>query len=64
MKRYEYKTVQLGYSIWTGRAKDDYLDIINEYGRQGWRFMCFSPAHAKPKGVKGIEIILERELES
>ena len=61
--KYIYETVAISYSIWTGRSKDDYLDVINERGEQGWRFVCFSPMNAKPKGVKGIELIFEKQME-
>lgn len=62
-KQYEYEVVTLGFSAWTGRAKEDYLKILNEYGQKGWRFVEFTPNFAKPKGAKGIEMIFEREIE-
>ena len=63
MKKYIYETVIVKYSIWTGRAKDDYLEIINERGLDGWRFVTFTPVYARPNGVKGIELIFEKEVE-
>lgn len=57
-----YDTVSISYSIWTGRSKDDYLDIINQKGEDGWRFICFAPNYAKPKGVKGVELLFEKEV--
>lgn len=60
--RYIYDTVSISYSIWTGRSKDDYLDIINEKGMDGWRFVCFTPMNTRPKGVKGIELIFEKQV--
>jgi len=61
-KRYDYEVVTLGFNIWTGKAKEDYLKIINEYGDRGWRFVCFAPAAARPKGAKGTEMIFEKEI--
>ena len=60
--RYTYEAVSISYSIWTGRSKNDYLEIINERGREGWRFVGFSPSNARPKGVKGMELVFERPL--
>ena len=62
--KYIYETVSISYSIWTGRSSEDYLDIINERGNEGWRFVTFSPMNAKPKGVKGIELIFEKCIKS
>ncbi|MBT8232270.1 MAG: DUF4177 domain-containing protein [Saprospiraceae bacterium] len=62
MKKYEYEVVSIKYSIWTGRAKEDYLQVINEYGQNGWRFVGFAPINMKPKGTKGIELVFEKEL--
>ena len=59
--QYIYETIQISYSIWTGKSKDDYLDIVNERGSLGWRFVGFTPLAARPKGVKGIELIFEKQ---
>ncbi len=61
--RYIYESVSLKYSSMRGRSKEDYLEIINAKGSQGWRFVCFSPIQARPKGVKGIELVFERAIE-
>lgn len=58
--QYEYETINISYSIWTGKSKDDYLEIINERGANGWRFVGFTPLEARPKGVSGIELIFEK----
>ncbi len=63
MKKYEYKVYSITYSIWTGTAREDYLEIINNLGAKGWRFIDFSPPHLRPKGVKGTDLIFEREVE-
>jgi len=63
MEKYEYKVVSIKSDTWSGYAKDDYLQILNEFGKSGWRFREFVPAYAKPKDApKGFEILLEREI--
>lgn len=63
MERYEYKAVAIKSDPWTGYAKDDYLQILNEYGSNGWRLREFVPANLKPKDApKGFEILLERRI--
>lgn len=64
MKKYEYKVISVKWSMWTGKAKQDYLQIINEYGQQGWRFVQVVHGVAQSKSSKGIELVLEREVES
>ena len=36
MIKYEYKVVAMKSSQWHGRAKTDYIEILNEYGTEGW----------------------------
>ena len=62
MDKYEYKAIPVGFNIWKGKLKEDYLEIINEQGSKGWRFIDFAPSIALPKGKKGIELIFERKL--
>ena len=63
MEKYEYKVVSIKNNAWSGYAEDDYLQIINEYGAQGWRFREFVSGFAKPKGApKGFEVLLERKI--
>ena len=63
MKTYIYEAVKISYNIWTGRSKQDYLDIINQRGRDGWKFVSFLPVNMRPKGVKGTELIFEKEID-
>jgi len=60
--QYIYETESIKHNIWTNRSSDDYLIIINERGKAGWRFVCFTPIGARPKGVKGIELIFEKAI--
>ena len=64
MDKFEYKVVILEYNLWTGTASPDYLEVINEYGAEGWRFVEFTPNYARPKGSKGVELIFERKTNS
>ena len=61
--KYIYDAVSISFNIWTGRSKDDYLDVINERGRRGWRFVGFAPTNLRPKGVKGTELLFEKAVE-
>ncbi|MEM6349094.1 MAG: DUF4177 domain-containing protein [Bacteroidota bacterium] len=56
------RVVSLSFNAWTGRYNEDYLKIINERGAEGWRFLCFTPGTALPKGVKGTELVFEKEI--
>jgi len=61
MKTYIYEAINISFNMWTGRSKDDYLEILNERGRKGWKFVGFLPGNLRPKGVKGTELIFEKE---
>jgi len=62
MEKYEYTSVNLEFSPWSGRSKTDYLEVLNEYGANGWRFIEFTPRHLTPKGVKGVDLLFERKI--
>ncbi|GLR16037.1 DUF4177 domain-containing protein [Portibacter lacus] len=63
MKKYEYKAILIKIDmVWSGRAESDYLEALNENGKEGWEFVEFIPKVLQPKGVKGQEILLKREL--
>jgi len=64
MKTYIYEAEAIKYSAFMGRAKEDYLEVITRRGEQGWRFVSFVPPQAKTKGVKGTELIFEKEFDS
>ncbi len=63
MKKYIYEAESISFSNWTGKSKQDYLEIINERGSRGWRFVTFAPHSAIPKGVKGTELVFEKEID-
>jgi hypothetical protein len=56
---FEYKFVPLKTSVWTSKPKEDYKQIIEEYARQGWRFiqMIVTPNGA---GSNNFEMVFER----
>lgn len=62
MDRYEYKVINIKYNPWTSKAEEDYLEVLNEQGALGWRFIDFAPGFAQPKGARGIEMIFERKI--
>jgi len=62
MTKYIYEIETIAFSIWTGRSNNDYLEIINSRGELGWRFVGFAPSYSRPKGVKGLELVFEKEI--
>ena len=63
MKKFEYKVIVLKVDrVWTGKVDGDYLQLLNEYGVDGWKFVAFVPGHLYPKAAKGQEILFEREI--
>ncbi len=36
-KKYEYKFVNVDYSPWSGKPKEDYAKIVSDYANDGWR---------------------------
>ena len=62
MKKYQYKVISLKRSMWTGKAKADYLEVLNKYGRDGWRFKLFADKYAVNKPHKNIELNFQRAI--
>jgi len=48
MEKFEYMAVKIEFNIWKGKVKEDYLEILNEYGAKGWRFVQIAPQTFKP----------------
>lgn len=64
MRKFEYKVILIKVDrVWTGRAESDYLLALSEHAQEAWKFAGFVPPILNPKGVKGQEVLLERELE-
>ena len=58
---YEYKVIRIPVSMWSGKPKEDYLAVINEYADLGWRFVQVVPNSIQPKKKMGVEIIFEKK---
>jgi len=56
------ETEVITFNSFSGRSKSDYLQIINDRGKSGWRFLKFVPRGYNPKGVKGVELLFEKEI--
>ncbi len=62
MKRYEYQGVEIKVNTWSKKPKEDVLDVMNEYGYLGWRFVAFEPSIKKSESQKVVKLIFEREI--
>ena len=65
IQQYDYKVVRVGKGFFETRksARDGYAQVIDEYARQGWRFIqVFAPGH----GINGVpryyDLIFEKEM--
>jgi hypothetical protein len=56
---YQYKFINIKVS-WTGKPKEDYKQIIEEYAGKGWRLVQMIPPTPHYKG--DIELIFERHI--
>ena len=61
--KYIYKTVAIPFNMWTGKSSVDYLEVMNEEGDHGWKFVTFATHSARKKGIKGTEMIFEKQIE-
>lgn len=48
--------------MWTGKPKEDYLNVIREYAEEGWRFIQIyrPPSHAYGNSYYQ-EVIFEKQ---
>jgi hypothetical protein len=64
MRRFEYKFVDIDFSSWGQRIKEDYHGVIERHGEQGWRLVqIFAPSMGVGGYVRFVEMIFEREKE-
>ena len=57
---YDYKIIRIPISVWTGKPKEDYLDVIREYAEEGWRFIqVFKPP--SQGATHYMEVIFEKQ---
>jgi hypothetical protein len=63
---YKYRIVKIKHSPWTGKAKENIGDIIEEYAENGWRLVqVLQPNYynwSMSGGMK-TEIIFEKTME-
>lgn len=59
---YDYKIIRIPISMWTGKPKEDYLNVIREYAEEGWRFIQIyrPPSHAYGNSYYQ-EVIFEKQ---
>lgn len=61
-KMYEYKFIQIEVGMLSGKAKENYEDIIQKNALEGWRLHTFSPLPCSAWGqALSIQLIFERE---
>lgn len=61
MKKYEYVTVHTGKFI--GARSEDHRDIIDQYAKQGYRYVGFIPTKMSDYGkIKDMDLVFEMDL--
>lgn len=65
LQKYDYKVVRVGKGLLEARrsVRDGYAEVIDEYARQGWRFVqVFAPGHGVNGAPRYYDLIFEREM--
>ena len=59
---YTYKFVEIKHSMWSGKPKEDFEDIIHQYALDGWRFVQMAQDYGAMwyKGRINTKLIFER----
>ncbi len=61
MKKYEYVTVHTGKFI--GARSEDHRGIIDQYAKQGYRYVGFIPTKMSDYGkIKDMDLVFEMDL--
>ncbi|MCI8576967.1 MAG: DUF4177 domain-containing protein [Lachnospiraceae bacterium] len=61
MKKYEYVTVHTGKFI--GARSEDHRGIIDQYAKQGYRYVGFIPTKMSDYGkIKDMDLIFETDV--
>ncbi len=63
MVEYEYVNVKAKHN-WTGAYFDTHQSIINEYARQGYKYVGFVPTQSNAHSIIAFDLIFEKEVES
>lgn len=60
---YKYKFENIKVSALSGKAKEDYEKIIQDYAQEGWRLHTFSPLPFAAAGqALNIQLIFEKAI--
>ena len=63
LKKYEYQFVNMEFSWWGQKVKQDYHEIVKDHAKQGWRLVQrFAPSPGAGGNVGVIELIYKREI--
>lgn len=61
---YEYKFERIALKVWGKKAKEDYQETINDYAKEGWRFVqIFAPGVGSYGSPVYYELIFERKID-
>lgn len=59
---YEYEFVNVDFSWWGQKVKEDYRKIVEDHAEHGWRLVqIFAPSTGAGGNVSYVELIFERE---
>ncbi|MCL2235098.1 MAG: DUF4177 domain-containing protein [Defluviitaleaceae bacterium] len=60
MYEYEYVEVETAGIVF-GFNSDEYRGVIEEYAKEGWRYVGFMPTHQRSNGViRSVDLIFEK----
>lgn len=60
---YEYDFVNVDFSWWGQKVKEDYHKLVEDHAKQGWRLVqIFAPSTGAGGNVSYVELIFEREV--
>ncbi len=59
---YTYKIIEIKHSMWSGKPKENFEDIIHQYALDGWRFVQMAQDYGAMwyKGRINTKLIFER----
>lgn len=59
ISKYEYMRISQHYS---GGLSDTYFSVVEEYAKQGWRFVCVVPCATSDGFLNQYDLIFEKEI--
>jgi len=61
---YKYKIVEVKHSIWTGKPKENIMDILDNYSENGWRLVqIIRPNYYTGRRGYVTEMVFEKTME-